>query len=194
MAFAVCLIAPCAVLAQSLFDTKATIVKKTRRHTSHRFRPSITLGEMSRAAGAQVPKGISEDTEIAVSAHVFRGTESAAFSEYDGLPDCEEKQIRMEEVFSGDRALKGINLIAYRFDSAEQKGHGARHSMAFPYIPGDLSNPYRERGNNTQEFLRLLGFRCLPTAVEHVEEKRRTFLRYREGALAWEAKKEDTNP
>lgn len=171
--------------AQTLDNSDVSIVKKSQRRSSQKFRGSITLEELGRDVGAQLPKGISRETQISVAAHVFRNTEIQGSVYYDGLPDCGNNQRRRLEIFPSERGLEKIDLIAYRFNSARQKKRASQISNAFPYIPGDLSNPYRDPRDGTQTFLRILGLRCLPTAVKHVQEKGQAFLEYREGESAW---------
>ncbi len=160
-------------------------VSTKRRSTNNRLKSRISLSELKRRLKTSAPDGSPENAGIPIIARVFYSENAGVSVADDALPDCQKSSLRNMEVLPDDKGLEDIDLIAYRYDSFAQKNLARSLPQAYPYIPGDLSNPYREKNNQTQDVLRILGLRCLPTAVQHVTRGTKHYIQYREGAKAW---------
>lgn len=168
--------------ANSLFDDDIKIA----RHTKKRTRDNFIL-EKKVSYGHFLPKSMQGAT-IPNPGFLFT-SKSRVVSQaggYDGLPKCLKSLTKIQPRSGDDTSFRSLDIVVYQFDNKSDKKKAKKiGAKAIPYIEGDLSNPFREKGNKTQVFIRTLGIECLPTRIISDTVNGISVFKYFEGSSAW---------
>ena len=107
---------------------------------------------------------------------------------YNGLPECKESKVDLEEVFQHSEGSEAIDFILYDYKSSAQSKKAQDQSrVTVPWDPSyDPSAGYMTVDAKMQDLARVMAPECLPTSFRYIYVGSKRYREAKTGDKAWE--------